>query len=89
MVLNNKQRIILIIGVLLFALMGLFPPWINTLYGEIHQVLPAGYAFIASPPNPKFLDGGVSLDISRLVVQWFILIVVTGFGLVVTKTERK
>ena len=54
MILNDKQRKIVIVGVVLFVLMGLFPPWIYTLDAQsIHREKPAGYAFIAIPPGPE------------------------------------
>ena len=52
--LNGKQRKIVIVGVVLFVLMGLIPPWTYTLDAQsIHREKPAGYALIISSPGPE------------------------------------
>lgn len=83
MILNEKQRKVVILGIVLFILMGLFPPWIYTLNAQsINREKPAGYALIISPPEPEknAVAFGVKIDISRLIVQWLVLATATGFG---------
>lgn len=92
MILNDKQRKIVIVGVVLFVLMGLFPPWTYTLdLQSIHREKPAGYALIVSPPEPERGSPafGVTIDISRLIVQWFVLAAATGLGVFMTRTQGK
>jgi len=89
MILNNKQRKIVIIGVVLFVLMGLFLPWKHTLdYESIRWERPAGYAFIALPPEPEGAIGA-RIDISRLIVQWLILAAASSLGMFMTRTQEK
>jgi len=90
--LNDKQRKIVIVGVVLFVLMGLFPPWTYTLDApSVHREKPAGYALIISPPGPeKHAPAyGVRIDISRLIVQWLVLAAATGLGVYMTRTQDK
>ena len=89
--LNGKQRKIVVVGVLLFVLMGLFPPWTYTLdVQSTHREKPAGYALIISPPGPE-KDApafGVKIDISLLVIQWLVLVTATGLGMFITRTQE-
>jgi len=90
--LNSKQVKILIGGLIVFVLIGLFPPWIQCVdFGHEGAYLkterPAGYAPIFLPPLPEqskkvlIFDEcliGVRLDIHRLFIQWLILIALTS-----------
>lgn len=90
--LNDKQQKIVIVGVVLFVLMGLIPPWTYTLEAQtIHRVRPAGYALIISPPDPEENAAafGVKIDISRLIIQWLVLAAATGLGAFITRSHDK
>lgn len=82
--LNAKQKIIIIVGIVAFVVIGMFPPWLYTHKGaSINTVEPAGYSFIAIPPRIKYetikkYDSSVKLDISRIVIQWVTVFVSTG-----------
>jgi hypothetical protein len=58
---NNIQKAIIIVALMSFVLMGLFPPWHGP---RVNQ-----YGLIFSPPSTSAV-----IDISRLVVQWLLLI---------------
>jgi hypothetical protein len=75
---NKRQRTILTVGIVVIILMGLFPPWTHS-FGDESVLIkrPAGYAFIAAAPH---LGYGVALDISRLCVQWIVVLLATGLG---------
>lgn len=91
MALNNNQRKIVMAGLILFLLMGLFPPWTYTLdVQSIHREKPANYAFIALPPKPEstHLAHGVRIDISRLIVQWLVLTAAVSLGVFVTRRRE-
>jgi len=91
MILNEKQRKVVIIGIVLFIIMGLFPPWIYTLNAEsVNREKPAGYALIISPPEPEknAVVFGVKIDISRLIIQWLVLAAATGFGVFVASQSN-
>ena len=73
----KKQKIILITGVIIIALMCLVPPWKYTFsYEHTFSERPAGYFVIFTPPLPKGTSSthGVVLDIHRLMIQWFVAI---------------
>jgi hypothetical protein len=80
---NRKQRICLWVGIAIFLLMGLFPPWYR---GEpVHSYK---YGFLLAPP--EFDPRGFTryrLDVHRLYVQWIMVAVVTG-GLI-SKYQRR
>jgi hypothetical protein len=91
MTLNLKQKRILIASVLIFIAMGLYPPWTYTFSSTLrHSEKPAGYGLIVAPPAPEknAPAWGVSLDISRLLVQWLVLAAATGFALLLVKGPR-
>ncbi len=72
MSLNPGQRIILLVASASLAAMLSFPPWTNT-FDETgtHSRWPAGYAFIATPPQREESHElfGVVLDTQRLLTQ--------------------
>jgi len=83
--LNAKQKKTLLAGAFVFVLMGAIPPWTYTFKFEgTYSEVPAGYALIIDPPSPRVDNGsnGVKLDISRLLVQWFVVGATTGLGII-------
>ncbi|MBN1972546.1 MAG: hypothetical protein JW787_02835 [Sedimentisphaerales bacterium] len=78
---NKKQKVILFIGIIIFVIMGIYPPWVLNRSSGIE----AGYwAFINDPPRTaKFID------LYRLGVQWFMVAVVIGSLLVILKDKKK
>lgn len=73
---NKKQKNILLVGLFIFALMGLFPPWNFRFEGSVVVNRPGPYAFIFSPPTyqPYGVEGAPHIDTSRLMVQWAIVV---------------
>ena len=81
--LNKIQKKILTIGVVVILICCLFPPWVHTFKAKsIYSEESAGYAPIISPPSKKqnSVGFGVKLDISRLLLQIFIIFIATGAG---------
>ena len=78
---NEKQKAILVMGIIIIILMGLFPPWVYTHYGTYSE-----YSFIATPPEGR---GIVKLDSSRLVLQWIVVLIAAGLGVFLTSTQNK
>jgi hypothetical protein len=72
---SYKRIICLWIGIVVFIIMGLFPPWITKSGGMF-----LGYSFL--------LREFGHIDISRLAVQWIIVAVITG-GLFLAFQEKK
>ena len=80
--LNDRQRIIVVGGVILFVLMTLYPPWKQTWsHGSSYSEWSLGYALIVLPPQGEKVSNtfGVRIDFSRLILQWLILTAATGF----------
>jgi hypothetical protein len=76
-VLTALQRTSLGIGLALFLLASLFPPWVYTLQRPGIRVAHrnAGYRLIFTPPAPKreSMLYGVALDVQRLVVEYLVV----------------
>jgi len=91
MTLNSKQLKIVIASAAIFIAMGLYPPWIYTFDARsIHSENPAGYGLIVDPPKPEKVKPrfGVRLDISRLLVQWIVLVAATAGTVLLVKGPR-
>lgn len=86
---NNKQRIVIAIGVVIILIMGLFPPWVATL-DRNHREYPGDYGLIFSPPDVTDVESGygVHLDISRLIVQWVTVILVVAGIVLILRDKR-
>jgi len=72
--------------------MGLFPPWKYTFNSSMgHSEEPAGYAFIAFPPSRRVNNAmnGVEIDATRLLIQWAMAILASGFGVLVNSTRKE
>jgi hypothetical protein len=74
--LNGKQRKCLWIGIVVFVLMGLFPPWYHA--GDTWSQY--RYGFLCCPPKGWWNDPNrrYRLDTDRLYVKWVLVVVVTG-----------
>ncbi len=78
-IMENRRKIIISISLVVIILMGLFPPWVEKLKTKDLQLeRPLGYGFILSPPEPSNSNFSISIDFSRLFLQWVILILITG-----------
>src|SRR6266571_3970404 len=77
---NRKQRVAIVLGLVLLALLGLFPPWTDSLTAPMgyHQELPSGYRFLFSPPRPFDDRHSITLDLKRLAVSWTVVLLLTG-----------
>ena len=83
---SENQRKILIAGIVIIFLMGLFPPWLYTFKRDsIYSENSAGYHFIIDGPKPKSLPYGIKIDFSRLFLQCLLVIVATGLGIFLFK----
>lgn len=89
--LNKNQKKLIIIGAILIFVCCLFPPWLRTYKAEsIYSERSIGYALITSPPKAgKSVRFGVKLDVSRLLLQIFIISIATGTGVFVFKDQGK
>jgi len=86
---NRKQKICLWVGIAVFVAMGLFPPWVAIHPTEGFHAL-AKYSFLLLPPYSDN-KAGLSfhqIDITKLVIQWFMVATITG-GLIVTFADKK
>ncbi len=83
---SRKQKTVIITAAVIITFMGIYPPWLRTVnsqYGEIREsyVTPLGYAFIFHPPTYR----SASVDLTRLSIQFFVVIAVTISLLLVLK----
>jgi hypothetical protein len=70
---DRKQKTLIAIAALLIVVTGLFPPWTRHVsYMGYGVTIPKSWSFILSPPYSS------SVDISRLLITWVIIAVVTG-----------
>jgi hypothetical protein len=83
--LNRTQRAIILAGIAVFVLMGVFPPWTCRPFRVAAYAEPCGYRFIASSPS----GDGVKIDTSRLFIQWAVTIAATGFGVLLVTNRRQ
>jgi hypothetical protein len=90
--LADRRRVVLV-GILLFAAMGLCPPWVYTFSptGAATTTKPAGYHFIFYGPAPERprQNFGVRIDLTRLAIQWIILSIIIGGLFAVAASEAK
>lgn len=75
-----------IVGLSLFIVMGLCPPWEYTFSppGAPTTTKPAGYHLLFEPPQPESGNAlsGVRVDITRLAIQWAVLAALVGVAYV-------
>ena len=91
MSMNEKQKKLIVVGVAIIILMGLFPPWKYTFnYKTAFSEEPAGYGFLLSPPKKKeeSVTHGIELDMTRLCVQWIIVSLAAGLGVFLASTKE-
>lgn len=101
--LRNKQKTVLVIGLFVIALIGLFPPWISNVdildqtTNEVRPgyLEPAGRGFLFSPPKPVMSEKNLiisrSIDYERLIVEWLVLgfFTFSVLGLLALMDDRK
>jgi len=77
---NKKQTKILWIGIIVFVLMGLFPP-----YEVIRKVDQIGRTIEGPIKYEFFLSAPGDIDFTRLIIQWIIVSVLTVGAVYSTK----
>lgn len=83
---NLKQKIALLIGIIIIVLMGIYPPWCDH-YGNDatgRTTLFTGYSLFTIPP-----EYSVDIHYVRLVFQWAMVVIVTGGFLLIFKDKKK
>src|SRR5260370_23218641 len=82
---TTSQRLVLIVGALALALLGLFPPWREKadIPYKVHFEKALGYSFILSPPSSTLVSARefsylrdaptIQIDLSRVFIQWIVL----------------
>lgn len=77
----NSSCPVVLFGLFVFVMFGLFPPWLYTFaYPGGHSERDAGYRFILRPPAPANTSPvhGVRLDVARLGTEWLSIVAATG-----------
>jgi hypothetical protein len=84
--LNYIQRRTIIGGVVVLALMVMFPPWREVLRSHNYNIeRPVGYHFIANPPKDAGGPWGAEIDMPRLLIPMLVVAVATGAGVMLTR----
>jgi len=98
---NAKQRIVVLLAMLVITVLGLFPPWLERadIPYKIHFDKALGYRFISSPPGSTLIgQPGLSylkdattirVDFSRLLIEWIIVVAITAALLLVLRSSTK
>lgn len=100
---NRAQKSVLLIGTVVIAMMGIYPPWIRVEPERAPQ--PMGYGFLWKPPSEYKAEkanlfglqlqldfGPVTanrIDWSRLLTQWATVALVTGSIMGITSSRRR
>lgn len=73
----NLRRVVLVAALLTIAWLGAYPPWSYTFSApQASQVVKAGpRAFILAPPpiERTRASNGITVDLSRLLIEWFVV----------------
>ncbi len=77
---NRQQKVVLILGISVIVLRVFFPPWVSTFTGKEGATIRifAGYAYIFTPPPPKNPANNVHIYFRMLIIQCFLVAVITG-----------
>jgi hypothetical protein len=66
-VVNRNQKRILLVSMVIFIVMSLYPPWQFVSHGVTH---PAGYGLLFSPPQPQLHDAPGLLGGTSQYTSW-------------------
>ncbi|MCI0381193.1 MAG: hypothetical protein L0215_26710 [Gemmataceae bacterium] len=69
---NGKQRLIAVVGVLLFVLTSILPPWLVPRSGGTTD---RTWRLLFNPPTPQ--TGSSEIDWLTLIFMWFVILVAT------------
>jgi hypothetical protein len=83
---NNKQKIILWLGIIVFVAAGFYPPW-YVKAGAAPEDL--GYRVLFSPPIVSLPNYTGRVDFDRLGMEWAIIAVITGTLLLVYASGKE
>lgn len=97
-IMNTKQRKFLWVGLIVFLLSGIFPPWVQVFNdGRTYCEKDQGYSFLMNPPEVRFdsatyamwykMQFSMKIDITRLVIQWIIILVLFS-GIIISLKQK-
>lgn len=88
---NRKQKIVLIIGILVMVCMGLYPPWRIEMGKRFvvdeytpSKIVSGGYALLFDPPH-----NAIGLDVVRLIIQCAIIAALTACIVIGIRNDSK
>lgn len=100
-IMRSKERIVLLVGAITIALLGLFPPWVEKadIPYKLHFEKSLGYRFIVSPPSSSLIGASrfsnlqdqttIQIDFSRLFTQWVIVGAITVVVLLILRSATQ
>ncbi len=85
---NKNPKIVLCIGIIIFVLIGLFPPWIAPNPTILHGSSQVGYHFFFYTTIKGITNTTFRINYPLLLIQWMMIAVVTG-GVIVLLKDKK
>jgi len=71
----------------IILIMGICPPWKRIIkLSNSYRVRSAGYHFLFMPPEGRS-RGNVTIDLQRLFLQWFLVVVAGAITIVILRKE--
>ena len=96
---NQKQKYVIMGGLLLIVVMFLFPPWYGSwietygdvLQGELRSTDTYRYGFFTKPPysNNTNIPYRLKLDVRKLSIQVLVVVALTGVGVIAFNKETE
>lgn len=81
---NNAQKWIIGVAGAIIALMGMFPPWLETLSSQSHKL---GFSPLFDPPNPTQQYFSVEVDTQRLLIAWAVVAIIAAVCFVLARKK--
>lgn len=80
---NRNQKTVVVLALAIIFIMGIYPPWERIVkIDNFYSIRSIGYHFLFMPPEERHRRYNVTVDLQRLFLQWF-LVVVAGTSVIV------
>ncbi len=90
---NQVQRVIIYLGIIVLITMALIPPWTHTVKTRLAYMEDSvGYQFIGTPPRGVITSNsaeGYKIDLARIGLQFTVVIASMVFGVLATANRKK
>ena len=80
---NRNQKTVVVLALAIIFIMGIYPPWERIVkIDNFYSIRSIGYHFLFMPPEERHRRYNVTVDLQRLYLQGF-LVVVAGTSVIV------